>query len=152
MTVRWRVFCLLIGLCGWATPAAAGTPIEETVGIFERMVRLERAYDPALAELYTDDAKIEYLRHYPDGSTREIKMTGAELKSILRKMGPLAKALKSNTRYEDVRYRIEGRNLMRIEGKRVSVSKKQANPFHMIVGITQDGTWKILSEYGEARP
>ncbi|MCP5371905.1 MAG: hypothetical protein H6907_09255 [Hyphomicrobiales bacterium] len=147
---RFAIFLLALALL--PAGARAGTPIQEAVALFETMVRLEKAYDPALADLYADDARIEYVSVYPDGTRREIKMTGAELKAILRKMGPMAKALKSTARYADVRYGIEGRNLMGIRGLRVSPAKGTSDPFRMTVGLTGDGTWKILSEYGEARP
>ncbi|MGH8021659.1 MAG: hypothetical protein ACREIA_25920 [Opitutaceae bacterium] len=60
-------------------------PIDESTALefFERHQELAEAFDPRMADLYSDDAKITTLRLYLDGETRELSMSGKQFKEVL---------------------------------------------------------------------
>lgn len=142
-----------------ALPAQAGTPAktqaspQETKAraVFDDYVRLGEAFDPALADLYADTAKISNRRVFPDDTTREMAMPASSYKTLLRRVMPVAKEQNDVSRYSDVHYTVEGDNV-RITATRYSVMKDYSAPHTLLVGPDTDGTWRVLEESGESRP
>ena len=118
---------------------------------FEQFVRLNEAFDPAIADLYADTAKISNRRIFPDGASREMAMPAPSYKALLRRVIPVAKEQNDVDRYSEVRYTVEGDNV-RIKATRYSVLKKYSAPHAMLVGPDTDGVWRVLEESGESRP
>ncbi|MBX3710866.1 MAG: hypothetical protein KF800_02745 [Lysobacter sp.] len=119
--------------------------------LFEQFVQLGEAFDPALADLYADTAKISNRRVFPDGTSREMAMPAPSYKTLLRQVMPVAKEQNDVSRYSDVRYAVEGENV-RIDATRHSVMKDYSAPHTLLVGPDTDGTWRVLEESGESRP
>lgn len=119
--------------------------------VFDDYVRLGEAFDPALADLYADTAKISNRRVFPDGTSREMAMPAPSYKTLLRQVMPVAKEQNDVSRYSDVRYAVEGENV-RIGATRHSVMKDYSAPHTLLVGPDTDGTWRVLEESGESRP
>lgn len=142
-----------------ALPVHAGKPAktqaspQETKAraVFDEYVRLGEAFDPAMADLYADTAKISNRRVFPDGTSREMAMPAPSYKTLLRQVMPVAKEQNDVSRYSDVRYAIEG-DKVRITATRYSVMKDYSAPHTLLVGPDTDGTWRILEESGESRP
>lgn len=153
---------LLLALFATTVPALtahAGKPAKTQASpqeanaraLFEQFVRLGEAFDPALADLYADTAKISNRRIFPDGTTREMAMPAPSYKTLLRQVMPVAKARNDVSRYSEVRYTVEGDNV-RITATRYSVMKDYSAPHTLLVGPDSDGTWRVLEEAGESRP
>ena len=119
--------------------------------VFDAYVRLGEAFDPALADLYADTAKISNRRVFPDGTSRELAMPAPSYKTLLRQVMPVAKERNDVSRYSDVRYVVDGDNV-RIHAMRHSVMKDYTAPHTLLVGPDTDGTWRVLEESGESRP
>ena len=133
-----------------ATPQASPQEAKARA-VFDDYVRLGEAFDPALADLYADTAKISNRRVFPDGTTREMAMPATSYKPLLRRVMPVAKEQNDVSRYSDVRYTVEGDNV-RIHATRHSVMKDYSAPHTLLVGPDTDGTWRVLEESGESRP
>lgn len=142
------VFVVLVG----STPSVhAGEPIEEARAFFARYVRSYHAFDPAVAELYADDAAITNRRTYPDGRVRVLSLTGTQYKTLLRQTMPLARSRGDVSRYEGAKYAVEPGGV-RIHLTRHSELKKYSSPLSLLVGPGKDGRWVVLEERSESVP
>ncbi len=87
--------CLLLLTTSIALAFAASSPVADNTAkakeLFERYVALEHAFDVAQADLYSDDAKIQNTRTYPDGQKRTITIPAPDFKKLIRSAMPLAK-------------------------------------------------------------
>ena len=148
MNITNRVIVLLLV---WSSVAVAADPPPQAKELFDRFVALGHAFDPAVADLYADDAKIQNTRTYPTGEKRALTMSGTEYKNLIRKVIPLAKERGDISRYSDVEYAEEG-GRTRITCTRYSVLKDYSSPFSLVVGPGDDGRWLIFEESSESKP
>lgn len=118
--------------------------------LFRRYMALEAAFDPALADLYADDALIENLRQMPDGSTRTLRLPAPQYKALLRTALPLAKLRDDRNRYRDLRFTADGDGV-RIDVERESLLKRYRSPLRLRVAPDNDGVWRIVEEYSRSR-
>src|SRR6185436_7429246 len=88
-----------------APPAEARAKAE---ALWNRYVALEAAFDPAVADLYADDAVIRNKRTYPTGEVREATVPAAQYKALIRQAIPLAKAQNDISRYSGCTYTAAG--------------------------------------------
>jgi hypothetical protein len=132
-------------------PATATPAIAEARRLFERYVALEKAFDPAAADLYADEAVIQNKRKYPDGQVKTMSMPAPRYKALIRSAMPAAKARNDRNTYSDVRYNAEGTGV-RITAQRFSELKKYTSPLSMLVKPDARGTWLIYDELSESQP
>jgi len=112
---KLKVVALLAGVA-FSLPARAQEPgIDEAKQLFAQFVALENAYDPALADLYADEALIKTRRSMPMGDPQVITVPAAKYKSLLRQNMPMAQARGERSAYENVTYTPEG-GFVRIDG------------------------------------
>lgn len=84
---------------------ALGGPLgDEAKTFFEKYCELERKCDPAIADLYCDGAGIKNTRHYPNGTTRTMQLSGATYKQLIRLTMPLAQKRGDTNTYSEVTY------------------------------------------------
>jgi hypothetical protein len=119
--------------------------------LWDQFVELGTGFDPALADLYADDAVIHLTRRYPNGRTRTLQLTGKEYKPMVRQAMPIARNrgdvdVYSNVQFEDLGDRT------RITATRYGTLKKYRAPHELIVGNVGSAGWKILKEIGESGP
>jgi hypothetical protein len=148
---RWIVVAALTS----STILAQGVPSAETRAkaeqLWARYVALEAAFDPAIADLYADDAVIRNRRTYPSGQVREMTVPAAEYKALVRQAMPLARARNDLNRYSGCTYTAEGPRV-RIACARFSVLKNDTSPMSLVVGPGPGGSWLVFEESGESRP
>ena len=119
--------------------------------LWNRYVALEAAFDPAVADLYADDAVIRNRRTYPTGEVREATVPAAQYKVLVRQAIPLAKARNDISRYSGCTYAAEGARV-RVACARFSVLKNYTSPISLLVGPGPGGPWLIFEELSESRP
>jgi hypothetical protein len=119
--------------------------------LFESYVRLEHAFDPSVADLYSDDAVIRNKRTYPTGQVREMTLPAAKYKDLLRAAMPLAKQRGDISTYSQISYTIEGDGV-RIKADRYSELKKYHSPISILVKPSGAGVWLIFEELSESQP
>lgn len=152
---RWLA-CLLVVLslgCSAEESGAANTrvPPGNAEQLFARYVALEQAFDPAVADLYTDHAVIRNRRRYPDGRVRTLEMPALRYKALIRTAMPLARANHDTSNYSNISYGAEGHKV-RITATRYSVRKRYSSPLSLLAERTGDGSWRISEELSESRP
>ena len=134
-----------------AATSGAETPNDKAAGLFARYVSLAEAFDPALADLYSDSAVITNKRTYPGGEVRELSLPASQYKALVKAAMPSAQARGDLDTYTDVSYATEGERV-RITASRHSLLKDYTSPIVLVVGAGADGQWLILEEHTESRP
>lgn len=130
---------------------ASANAANDAEALFDRYVKLERAFDPAAADLYADDAVIRNKRTYPNGQVRELTFPAAQYKTLIRQAMPLAKAQGDTNAYSDITFTNEGFGV-RIRATRFSNLKKYSSPISLLVAPGKDGRWLIREELSESKP
>jgi hypothetical protein len=147
---RSSAVVLLISMVALA--AEAGDPaIDQAKRLFKRYVALGQAFDPAVADLYSDEALIENRRRYPSGEVKTLTLPAPKYKELIRAAMPAAKARGDRNTYSDVRYAIEGQGV-RIVAKRFSELKKYSSPLSLLVKRDAKSAWLIYEERSESQP
>ena len=126
-------------------------PVDDARALFDRYVALEKQFDPAVADLYADDAVIKTTRTYPDGQVRDITMPVLTYKGLIRSAMPVAKSRGDTSTYSRVTYTEEGPGV-RIRALRFSNLKKYSSPLSLLVAPDTSGRWRIREELSETQP
>ena len=146
---------MLVVLGFTALVAAQGAPSADgrakAEQLLNRYIALEAAFDPALADLYSDDAVIRNRRTYPTGEVREATVPAPQYKALVRQATPLAKARNDVSRYSSCTYAAEGARV-RIACARYSALKDYTSPISLLVGPGAASGWLIFEELSESRP
>ncbi|HVT58319.1 MAG TPA: hypothetical protein VHR45_07955 [Thermoanaerobaculia bacterium] len=134
-----------------ATAEATGAARKSAEALFDKYVELEHAFDPAIADLYADDAHIVSRKVYPDRPAEVRTYPASRYKQQLRRVMPIAKRNHDVSFYTAMTYTREG-NRVRIKATRYAELKKFVSPLELLVGPGPGGTWLIYEELSEARP
>ena len=132
-----------------APPAAAA--LEKAQALFKSYVDGEARFDPAVADLYADDAVIKNRRTYPDGQIREMTLPAPRYKELVRSAMPVAKQRGDTSKYSNCKYTAEGERV-RIACNRYSNLKKYDSPLSLLVGPGPKGAWLIFEELSASQP
>jgi hypothetical protein len=140
-----------------AVPGAAGAPADGAArksaeALFARYIDLEHAFDPALVDLYADNARIES-RIIVVGRPPTVRTwSGAQYKELLRRALQKAKEKKLDLNYYSaVNYLAEG-GRVRIKAMRYAELQKAVSPVELLVGPDASGAWRIFEELSESHP
>jgi hypothetical protein len=147
-----RIFRLILALVfGFFLTTTAAGPMDEAKALFESYRTLEARFDPAVADLYADDALISNKRTYPTGKIRELTIPAPKYKDLIRTAMPLAKAKGDYSTYSEITFTEEGAGV-RIKAKRFSELKRYYSPISILVRPDSSGRWVILEELSESQP
>lgn len=122
----------------------------EAEAVFAKYKSLERAFDPAVADLYCDSALIRNVRTYPDGQVRTLELPAPKYKQLIRSVMPAAQARGDVNTYSNVTFSSEGANT-RINASRYSELKKYTSPISLLVGQCGNSIG-ILEEISQSKP
>ena len=118
---------------------------------FQHYQELSKQFSEEVALLYADDAKITSCRHYPNGTSKDISMTGAQLKAMLPTILPMAKSRGDINEYSQVAITIEG-DEAKIKAHRYSVLKKYTDrDYYMVLSPAENGSLVIIEEHLETQ-
>lgn len=145
-------FCQIVGAAKTATPkgSAQGDLIPKAKAFFQHYVELEHAFDPAIADLYSDDAVIKNTQYRTDGKVVPLTKPVAKYKQVLRDyMKTKARQIGDVSNYTNDTYTVEG-GKVRIKVTRYSSIEKVSSPVSMLVGPDATGKWLIYEELSES--
>jgi ketosteroid isomerase-like protein len=149
---RTVVFTVFLSLIAVGTARSADDlSVKHAQSLFTRFAELAHAFDPALANLYADDARIVSTRKYSNGTERTLEMQGTEYKALIRQAMPIAKARGDVSTYSDLSYQRDGTRV-RIRATRYSILKQYSSPYTLLVGPGAAGQWLIYEERSITRP
>jgi hypothetical protein len=133
-----------------AAPAAAGT-IADGKAFITAYIVLSNNYRASLGDLYADDAALRLTARLPDGTSREVSLSGAQYKAMLPRVIPLARRRGEQVQFSDIRYTSEGEDRLRITALRHALADGYSVPHVMVIVRDGLGRWVIVEEAGEAR-
>lgn len=146
------VHALLVALSlFYGSESASATSTDQAKVVFDRYVELERSFDPAVADLYADDALIKNKRTYPTGQERKFTIPASKYKVLIRLSMPLAKVRSDTNSYSNVSYTKES-NGVRVHASRFSTLKKYSSPLSLLIAPDKFGRWLIHEEISESQP
>ncbi len=123
----------------------------EPAEFFKKYVQLGDTFDPEIATLYSDRARIRATRQYPLGLNREMQFTGAQWKAVMVKVMEIAKAKDDRSTFSNMVITEKG-GQYRIKADRYSVLKCYTDTgYYMIVEPGQSGHLSIVEEYMETK-
>ncbi|HYL04591.1 MAG TPA: hypothetical protein VE075_01025 [Thermoanaerobaculia bacterium] len=136
-----------------AAPAAATGAARKTAEtLFNRYIDLEHAFDPALVDLYADEAHIQSRVIVPGRPPTVRNWSGAQYKDLLRRALAKAKEKRQDLNfYTAVSYLREG-SKVRIKAMRYAELQKAVSPVELLVGPGASGSWRIFEELSESHP
>ena len=139
-------FALMLALSNFTY--ASSEPEE----FFRNYVELGNSFDPSIASLYSDSAKIRAYRVYPHGLERNMELTGAQWKQLATRLMPLSKAKNDKSIFSNTVITKQGDGY-KIKADRYSVLKCYTDTgYYMIVEPESDGQLFIVEEYMETQP
>lgn len=130
--------------------AAEKLDLASARSFFDHWVDLERDFDPALLDLYADNAVIRTAHKGPDGAVKTIEQPMAEYRQLALVALPLAKAKLDSSIYSDLTV-VEDQGRAKISGKRTSNLSKQSAPFHVLLKPSGKG-WRVVETWSETQP
>lgn len=135
-----------------AAAEATGAARKSAEALFNRYVDLEHAFDPALVDLYADEAHIQS-RVIVAGRPPTVRnWSGTEYKELLRRALAKAKEKRQDLNYYSaVTYLREG-SRVRIKAMRYAELQKAVSPVELLVGPVAAGSWRIFEELSESHP
>ncbi|CAM3360806.1 hypothetical protein [Paracidovorax anthurii] len=119
--------------------------------IFSQYQSRERSFDPGIADLYCDTARIRNVRIYPNGQQRAVEVPAARYQQMIRDAMPLAREKGDYSTYSAVAFTPEGAGV-RVTASRYSVLRQYTSPISLLIGACQGGRWAILEELSQSRP
>jgi len=114
----------------------------------------ERAnnFDPTLADLYADEAKIVNTTLRNDKNKDVIKYVGKDFKEKLRKGLPTTgKMLNDTNTFSEITY-TEENGSVRITATRFNQRKNSSTPHSFLIGPSKSGAWFIYEEERQSKP
>lgn len=128
----------------------ARTPnTEKAAAFFQKFIAMERDFDPALMDLYDDDASVTNTRRLSNGLVKDKIINVAYMKKMYQNSLWFAKWMGDTKVYADITYTEVG-NGVRIMCTRSSLHKRRSVPYELIVGPGPKGDWVILMEHSES--
>jgi len=127
---------------------------ESLRSVAELLKQVERAgeeFDTSGLDVYADDAVIRNQRQMPSGEVRDMELSGAAYKTMIRTMLPIAKARGDRSSMRDVRFRMEGL-AVRASATRYSHLKKYESPIDWLLARNAAGEWRIVEENSVSIP
>lgn len=142
---------MLLWVVGTVQAASTGDSIKAARQLFDRYVSLEYAYDPAVADLYADDAVIRNTWTSAPGKREVTEIPATRYKALIVQYMPTAQERKDRSLYSRITYTPEGDGV-RIKAKRFSVNKNYTSPLSILAKPSKTGDWQIVEELSESAP
>jgi hypothetical protein len=150
----WLPLTLLMSACAGASPppAASGSQpgasddLSAARALFEQYVALSDRYDPGVAGLYSDAARIRTRRTSASGQVQELELDGARWKKLIVQAMPIAKQRGDLSKFSNVSVASHADGA-RITAQRYSTFRCHLDEtYFMVVAPDENGTWRIVEE------
>lgn len=148
------LMCLLsFAACASIGQKQAEDPQQAThqkyLDFFKRYESLSNAFDPTVADMYSDDANLHTLRKLPDGTEQTFKMDGAKWKELVKDTMEISQKRGDKNEFSDITVTLDG-DVAKIKATRYSIIKCFTdNQYYMRVKKQSDGVLRIIEEFAE---
>jgi len=138
------LLCLFLVFQG--TPARADES-GKFEAFFTEFEALNNKYDVAVADLYSDEAKITGVRLQPDGTEKTTVFDGKKWKQLIRDLMDFAKERGDTSQFDDVKVVVDG-DTAKISASRYSAIKcYRDSDYYLRVKAASDGRIEIIEEF-----
>ena len=124
---------------------------EKALEFFKRYQTLTKSWDPALATMYSDDARVIIHQNKPDGKASNVLYTGTEWKSKLPGEVAGMKDKGKANQFGFVHVYIEGAGAKVTANRYTSDGSSVDAGYYMKIARQEDGRLAITEEYFETR-
>lgn len=147
----YRRISFALALCLACGGAGAAVTSAEALQFFDRYVKLGEAFDPALADLYRDESRIQARRRMGVGNDRLMELTGAQWRPLIRNAMPAAKARGDRARFSNLKAEPQGERT-RVRAERYSVLKCYTDTdFYVVVARDRENKLYIAEEFSQTQ-
>ena len=116
---------------------------------FAEFETLNQQFDAAVAERYSDEAKITGVRIQPDGTEKTTEFDGKKWKQLIRDLMGLAKERGDSSKYSNVKIAVDG-DTAKITASRYSALKcYQDDDYYLVVKASEERL-EIIEEFSKA--
>jgi hypothetical protein len=136
---------------GGRETTAAAAEVARARELFGKLEAGEKAFDPAIADLYCDDALIRNTRTRDDGGETVIEIPAPRFKSLLRSAMPLAQQRGDVGEYRDV-VAVATAGGVRVTATRHSALRDEPSPYSLLIGDCAGGGYGIREEISRVQP
>lgn len=144
-----KITVAVLVTAGLAFNAHAVSNNKEYVDFFNKYEALNKAYDSALADLYSDNAKAVITTIEPDGTETKITVPGKKLKSILKDTMDYSRQMGYQDQYSNIAI-IPVNDAVKITADRYSLTDCVTDhSFYLLVKKADDGKLYIMEEVSE---
>lgn len=145
MTSGFTALSLLLALS--IHPASAEEPGKFDT-FFTEFETLNNQFDVAVADRYSDEAKITGIRIQPDGTEKTTVFDGKKWKQLIRDLMGLAKERGDSSKYSNVKVSVDG-DTAKITASRYSALKCYQDDEYYLVVKANDGRMEIVEEFSK---
>lgn len=128
-----------------ASKAENIAPLEKAKAFVDTYTSRHRAFDGAVADLYSDKAVVKQHQIDTKGKTRQVTLVTAKYKEMLRNQLPKQKVENTTIQFTDVDVKPEG-DAFRATGNVHSSLKPVKRPFSLLIRQLDNGGWQIIEE------
>lgn len=150
---KTSIFFIAISLLMLSSSVLANNATEKSAVIFfEKYISLGDNFDEAVADLYSDNAKISAIRRYPNGLKKVMEIDGSKWKFLVKKSMPLGKARGDISKFTNIKITLKGTKA-KIKADRYSELKCYVDRgYYMVIERDKSGNYLIVEEYMETQP
>jgi hypothetical protein len=124
---------------------------KEARKFFDSYVAMSDNFDIAVAEFYSENAKIHATSRSPEGKVSSIQFPAEKWKEIIVKAMPLAKSRGDKSKYKRIRISEDGGKI-KIKANRYSFLKCYTDKgYYMVIARDDNNKFQIIEEYVETQ-
>ena len=119
---------------------------ERVMEFFDKYILLDRSFDPAIGQYYSDEATLTITQIRVGHEPRSMQLTGSKLKAILPAAMPIARATNDRNKYSDIRVEKETGDRFKISASRYSEKKCYLDENYFMVVVPNENSGFIIIE------
>ena len=124
---------------------------QKYMDFFKQYESLSHAFDPTVADMYSDEAMIHTIRKTPDGVERTLKMDGSKWKELIISTMEISQKRGDKSEFSNIAVSMDG-DVAKITASRYSTIKCFTDDkYYMRVKKQSDGVLRIIEEFSETR-
>lgn len=151
MNNKKSLFLLGLLLSAYSSISHAEISLKQAQDIFSQYSSFEKAFNPALADLYCDNALIRNTRNYPNGQSRTMEISAPQYKNLIRQSMPLAKLKGDYSTYKNIQHQTT-KGGINFTATRHSELKNYDSPISVKIGACSTERVGILEEISVSQP
>lgn len=143
---------LLVCLLSFIACASTGqrqATNQKYMDFFKKYVSLSHAFDPMVADMYSDEATIHAIIKMQDGVEQTLKINGSKWKELVVSSRKIRQKLGDKDEFSNIAIAIDG-DIAKITATRYSTIKCfMDDKYYMRVKTQRDGVLRIIEEFAE---